>query len=160
MSNWAIVTVGTRNYLHFTRALEKSVRRLHPDVRIIACIIDPIPAENNGHESSVEILPFDALKIAQAKRFLFQYTPFELTCALKSYALQHVFRETKLDKLFYLDGDIQIYSELTPLVEKLEHNDILLTPHLLRPKSLQVPDRWEMDLLDTGVFNGGFVGLR
>jgi hypothetical protein len=160
MNNWAVVTVGTRNYLHFTRALEKSVRSAHPDARIIACVVDPVPVENNGQGSAIEILPFEALKIPRAKRFLFQYTPFELTCALKSYVLQHVFRETKLEKLLYLDGDIQVYGGLTPLLKKLDTDHILLTPHLLRPKSLELPDRWEMDLLDTGVFNGGFMGLR
>ena len=160
MNNWAVVTVTTRNYLHFTRALAVSLRAIHPDARIIACVIDPVPAEKNGQGGTVEVLPYEALEIAQSKRFLFQYTPFELTCALKSYALQHVFRETKLEKLLYLDGDIQVYAELTPLLDKLDRDHILLTPHLLKPKSLEKPDRWEMDLLDTGVFNGGFMGLR
>jgi hypothetical protein len=159
MTDWAIVTVVTRNYLHFTRALAVSLRAAHPEVRILACVVDPLPQRQKAEAEPFEVISFEALGIPQSRRFLFQYTPFELTCALKSYVLLHVFKQTNLRKLLYLDSDIQVYSELMPLLGDLDGNDIVLTPHLACPKSLKEPDHWEMDLLDTGIFNGGFIGV-
>ncbi len=158
-SDWAVVTVVTRNYLHFARALAESVRELHPTARVIACLVDPLP-EGTPLPEGLEILWFDELPLTDHRRFLFQYSPFELTCALKSFALDHVLRCTDLEKLLYLDGDIQVYSPLDPLLKALDTAKILLTPHLTRPRSITQPDRWEMDVLDTGVFNGGFLGVR
>lgn len=160
MSDWAIVTVVTRNYLHFTRALAASVRKVHPEARIIACVVDPLPVRKAACEERFEVIPFEALKIPSARRFLFQYTPMELTCALKSYALLHCFESSSLRRLLYLDSDIFVYGELTALLGTLEDHDLVLMPHLTRPKSLIAPDQWEMDLLDAGVFNGGFIGVR
>lgn len=158
--HWAVVTVGTRNYLHFAKALAASVREFHPQARVIACVVDPLPPEQPDEPGGLEVMGFGQLGIPNARRFLFQYTPFELTCALKSYALDHVFCNTELERLLYLDGDIQVYASLDPLLKRLDDNNILLTPHLTRPRTLGEPDRWEIDTLDTGVFNGGFLGLR
>lgn len=159
-NDWAIVTVVTRNYLHFARALALSVREIHPDARVIACVVDPLPAGVAEANEPFEILPFGALAIAQAQRFLFQYTPFELTCALKAYVLEHVFRSTQVSRLLYFDGDIQVCSSLAPLLANLESGDIVLTTHLSRPRDPGGLDRWEMDVLDTGIFNGGFLGVK
>jgi hypothetical protein len=74
--------------------------------------------------------------------------------------LDHVFRTATLARLLYFDADIHVYASLTPLLDLLQTHNIVLSPHLTRPRSLGEPDRWEMDVLDTGVFNGGFIGVR
>lgn len=160
VSNWAAVTVGTRNYLHFAKALALSIREHHPDARVIACVVEPLSPDQKLDTEGLEVIEFSQLGISSPLRFLFQYSPFELTCALKSFVLDYVFSTTNLDRLLYMDGDIQVYSSLNPLLKQLDTASILLTPHLTRPRNLTAPDTWENDTLSTGVFNGGFLGLR
>jgi len=156
---WAAVTVVTRNYLHFARVLAASVRRVHPEVPIVVCLVDELPSGFSAGDG-LNILPAASLGIPQWRRFLFQYEPFELTCALKSFLLAHQLRTGTFDRLLYLDADIAVYSSLLPLIAALDQANILLTPQLAAPRSVSALDRWEADILDTGVYNGGFVGVK
>jgi hypothetical protein len=158
-SNWAVVTVVTRNYLHFARALAASVRQVHPEVSVVVCLVDELPP-GFSVEDEFQILPASSLGIPRWRRFLFQYEPFELTCALKSFLLAHLLRTKTFDRLLYLDADIAVYSSLLPLIDALDHANILLTPQLAAPRNVAALDRWEADILDTGVYNGGFVGVK
>ena len=160
MENWAIVTVVTRNYLHFARALAASVRHVHPEARMFALILDSEGLALDKQLDQFEVLTFDNLNMPDGKRFLFQYKPFEALAAIRSYLLETIFETTDLEKLVYLDADIQLYSRLDPLLDKLQRYNIILTPHLTRPMTTQGIDHWEKDVLDTGVFNIGFLGIR
>lgn len=156
---WAITTVVTRNYLHFARAMAASVRRVHPEVPVVVCLVDELPP-GLPVENEFQILPAASLGIPWWQRFLFQYTPFELTCALKSYVLAHQLRQGSFDRMLYLDGDISVYSSLESLIAELDQASILLTPQLAAPRSVAALDRWEADILDSGAYNGGFIGVK
>lgn len=158
--NWAVVTVVTRNYLHFARALTESIRKIHPDARIFVGLVDNPPTGFNPKLDAFDVVPFSALKIDASQRFLFQYSPFELTCALKSFFVDHIFETTDVQKVLYLDADIKVYGSLEPLLAALNSASILLTPHLCAPRSIETVDTWETDLLDTGIYNGGCFGVR
>jgi hypothetical protein len=160
MNDWAVVTVVTRNYLHFARALASSVRQVHPEADVIVCLVDEAPVGWQRDQEPFKVIFARELGIQNWSRFLFQYTPFELTCALKPFVLKHIFNTTGISKLLYLDGDIFVSGRLDELLDKLDSASVILTPHLTRPLSLAEPDRWEMDVLDTGIFNGGFIGVR
>lgn len=159
MHNWAIATIATRNYLHFARTLASSVKKIHPDVPIIVCLVDEPPAGWERESESFQTIRAAELGIPHWRRFLFQYNAFELVCALKSYLLLHLLRTTGSERLFFLDGDIALYSTLTPLLDALDDANIILTPQMAAPRSVTEFDRWEADVLDTGAFNIGFLGL-
>jgi lipopolysaccharide biosynthesis glycosyltransferase len=159
-SNWAVVTVVTRNYLHFARALSASVRQVHPEAKVIACLVDEPPDGWQRTQEPFHVVLASELGISNWDKFLFQYTPFDLTCALKPFVLKHAFDTTGIGKLIYLDGDILVCSRLDELMAKLDSANVILTPHLTASRSLKEPDSWEVDLLDSGIFNGGFIGLR
>jgi hypothetical protein len=159
-SNWTVVTVITRNYLHFARALATSVRQVHPDANITVCLVDKPPLGWQRDQEPFKVFFACELGIQNWNGFLFQYTPFELTCALKPFVLKHVLNTTGICKLLYLDGDILVCGRLDDLLGKLDAASIILTPHLTASFCLSEPDRWEVDILNTGIFNGGFIGLR
>jgi hypothetical protein len=159
-SDWAVVTVVTRNYLHFVRALAISLRSVHPEATIVVFILDSDGLALDCQLDQFEVLTFDSLNLPHGRRFLFQYTPFEALAAIRSYLLVHIFKTTGLNKLLYFDADIQIYSGLDSLLEVLQEYNLILTPHLARPRSVDGIDHWEKDVLDTGVFNIGFLGVR
>ena len=159
MNTWAIVTVVTRNYLHFARVLAASVRQIHPQAEVIVCLVDKPSGAWRREDEPFQVVFASELGIPNWERFLFQYAPFELTCALKPFILKHVLDAFGIGKLLYFDGDILVCGRLDGLIGQLDFANVLLTPHLTEPLSLTEPDRWEVDLMDTGIFNGGFVGV-
>ncbi|MEJ8568218.1 putative nucleotide-diphospho-sugar transferase [Elongatibacter sediminis] len=110
-------------------------------------------------ERSFEIIPFEALNLENGRGMLFQYTPFELCCALKPFALRHLL-DQGFERVIYLDADMAVFSGFGPVLEALGSADVLVTPHLDAPfpqDGLQPDDG---HLLLSGMFNLGFIGVR
>ena len=63
--------------------------------------------------------------------FHFKYNIAELTTGVKPYAIEHLLEHHGINRIIYLDADIQVYNALHPVSRALEKSDILLTPHLL-----------------------------
>lgn len=154
----AVVTVVTRNHLHFAVVLAQSVRELHPDLRIVLCVADA-EIDEKFDIDHVEIVAGASLDVPDWDRFAFQYRPIELTCALKPHAIRYAF-EQGAERVFYLDGDICVYGRLDGLFSELDDQDIVLTPHLLGPlpEDGYVPN--ETMIVRHGVFNAGCVGTK
>jgi hypothetical protein len=77
---------------------------------------------------------------------------------LKPYALQHIWRTTDAECLLYLDSDMMIQSSLQPLLGESEGRSVILTPHFASPREGTTVT--EPQTRQTGVYNGGFVGVR
>jgi hypothetical protein len=79
---------------------------------------------------------------------------------VKPFFFEHFFKKTYASaSVIYFDPDIIVYQPLIRLSKSLETHSIVVTPHTIEP----TPD-WktpnELNHLNTGVFNLGFVGLR
>ena len=76
----------------------------------------------------------------------------------KPYLLRHLLNLGFTTAIF-LDADILVLDSLQPLFDDTCAHAIALTPHLLTP--LSGVDRWARDLniLQSGVYNGGFIGI-
>jgi hypothetical protein len=153
----------TFSYLNRARVLFQTLRRFHPDWELVALITDT-PPPGFGFDPDDE--PFDRLVwaeelgVADFKSWLFRHDVVEACTAVKGPFL-HQACAGDADAVIYLDPDTALFSSLDPLVERLETEDILLTPHLIEPN-------WEAEaILDndlsasrTGIFNLGFVAVR
>ena len=113
--------------------------------------------------SSPRLEPFytigiEELDIPDHYGFCFKYTILELNTAAKPYFLSHLFDKHGVQKLIYLDPDILIFRSLSHVVELLDNNSIILTPHLTVP----IEDNYrlnELDILLAGVYNLGFIAI-
>jgi hypothetical protein len=158
MSSLAVVTVITRNYVPYARALAISVKEHEPHTPFWVCLADdPGPEFQPPAEWDHWFLARD-LKIPAWRRFAFQYTPFELSCALKPFAIQHLF-EQGYERVAYLDGDMQVCSPLTDLHRWLDDASIVLTPHDRRARAT-APSSHDRLFMIAGAFNAGFLALR
>lgn len=158
MSATAIVTVVTRNYIHYAHALAISVKRNCPDTPMLVVLADEppdsfVPPKEWDHW----VLGRD-LGIPNWRRYAFQYTPFELSCALKSHAVEYAWK-LGFDRVIFSDGDTQVYSPMTELREWLDESCIALTPHA-RWSKLSPGDNYEHLFLTAGLFNAGFFAVR
>jgi hypothetical protein len=155
-----ICTVVTSNYLHFALALARSVRQYHADLQLVICVVDRTDQLPHTGDPAITFVFGDELEIPQWRRFSFQYTAFELACALKPSVMHYCFEQHDARSVVYLDADMQLYGPLDELTEIAPTWSVVLTPHLLSP----LPDDNLTPTCETfsraGTFNGGFVAIN
>lgn len=159
MPRRAFVTVVTRNYAHFAQAMLQSCREHHPDCDLFVCYADRPPQSWSETVFGTNVLYGDQLNIKDWHRFCFQHTPFELSCALKPFVIAEVLHRG-YDEVIYLDGDMALYGPLSEVFQALEHDSIVITPHLLRPLPVDGQRPHEGAFLVSGAYNAGFFAVR
>lgn len=156
----AICTVITYNRIAWARTLFESINKHNAEIPCYALVIDPPANIVWPLESGFEILHPHSLRMGNVPDLLFQYTPFELCCALKPIALNHLIEELGYQQAIYLDSDILVLSELDRLIEQFKISSILVTPHLdvPFPDDNMKPD--DAHVMLSGIFNLGFIGVK
>ena len=67
----------------------------------------------------------------------------------------------KADAVIYLDPDTCLFNALDPLIEELQHSEIIVTPHQIYPdKERSAIIDNEITSLKTGIYNLGFLAVR
>jgi hypothetical protein len=158
--NRAACTIVSPNYLAYARTLAASYRAHHPDDRffvlIVADLTDPAPFTTPG--LTAVMLP--ALGLANLRAEAMKYDILELNTNVKPTFLKHLIDHHSLDVLTYLDPDICVYAQLTPVFEALAAGaNAVLTPHLTTPITDDCYPT-EQDQLYNGTFNLGFIAVR
>lgn len=157
-----VFTSITSNYIPKARVLAHSVKRMLPSCRFTVLISDAIPPS-----FSLESEPFDRLLrledlgIPDLWQWVFQHSLVELSTAVKGFAAVRLLDQADCSAVLYFDPDIVVLGALDGLVEKFETASILLTPHLTEPEVEMegILDN-ELSVLQHGVFNLGFVGIK
>lgn len=146
------------NYLPKAMALAESVKRHNPDSVFVLCLVErevPSAARDYPHFDDV-VLAKDA-GWDNFDTFMFRHSIVEASTAVKPRFMQYLLqRFTAADKFVYLDPDVLVYGEFMELRELLEHNSIVLAPHLLRPGNVDM----EISSLAHGSYNLGFLAVR
>jgi hypothetical protein len=149
-------------YLDRARVLFATLRRFHPDWELVALVTDEPPA---GFRLDLDDEPFDRvvhpreLAIPDFKAWLFKHDVVEACTAVKGPFLLEACAAA--DAVIYLDPDTALFASLSPVLERLERDDILLTPHLLEPNTdLEAILDNDLSASRTGIFNLGFVAVR
>lgn len=94
----------------------------------------------------------------QFNNMAFYYSVTEFATALKPSVMKFLFTKGS-KKVVYLDPDIMVYEKLEELDNALDKNSIVLTPHTLSPIPRDDLRPSETDILGSGTFNLGFLGL-
>ena len=151
-------TIVAKNYLHYAINLMSSVAEFVPESRRVVALCDR-PDGLDVDALPFEVIELESIEIPHLDRLLYQYTILELNTAIKPFVFAHLFRQGGCDKVIYFDPDIQLFSEGGPLLEQLEHSEIVLTPHL---SDFLDDDRHPSDLsiLQSGTYNLGFIALK
>jgi FkbM family methyltransferase len=152
-------TIVARNYLAFARVLAESFLRIHPDSSFTTLVVDA----ECGFDAADE--PFDVVTPAQLDlsddefhRMAVMYDVTELSTALKPWALRYLI-ENGAEAALYIDPDIQLFSPIDDVAEMVAKHGVALTPHTLwpMPRDNRLPS--EADIMGSGVYNLGFIGV-
>ena len=153
----AVGTIIAKNFLPFARVLAASLRERHPDVPLVTILADrPDAACARGGEP-FEIVLLDDLAIPDLRRLCFGYSRQQMSIALKPYLLGYLLG--RFSSAIFLDADILVLDSLQPLFDAARAHAICLTPHVLAPLSGADRRTRDLNILQAGVYNGGFVGV-
>ena len=159
MSSVAVGTVITKNYLAFARVLATSLRRHHPDLPLHVLVVDdPDGCFDPAAEPFAVLRPGDVTD-TDLRVLCRRHSERELRVVLKPYLLANLL-DRGYDRALGLDADTLLLDRLDPVLDAMHRAPLTLTPHLVRPPV--GPDRIERELniLVSGVYNGGVVGVE
>ena len=156
----AVFTICAKNYLPRARTLGDSIRRLHPDLAFHVFLVDEPdgrvePAQERFHTTTVS-----SIAIPHFRQMAFKYNVLELSCAVKPYCFQHLFREHGYDRLIYFDPDVFVYSGLEVVFSLLDDAFLVLTPHLTKLEDAASSATPLNSFLFVGAYNLGFAAVR
>lgn len=154
----AVCTIISKNYLAAARVLMKGVAEHTPDADRIVLLVDRVDGCFEPERENFRVMLSADLAIPDPRWFHFKYTILELNTAVKPFLIERLMEEG-YDAVVYLDPDIEVHSPLEEVWQGLEGHNAVLTPHLDQPiEDDRTPG--EVDILRTGAYNLGFIGLR
>lgn len=152
-------TICSINYLAQAKTLGDSLLKYNPDYKFYIGLVDKIDESNVAFNKlpNYDIVEVEKLKIDGFDDMFDRYNITELNTAVKPFFLQY-FYDINQDALSvtYFDPDIEIFKSLEDLDKSLLDYSLVLTPHTLSPYPDGLNPK-ERDLLNTGIFNLGFI---
>ena len=158
MNGVAVGTIVAKNFLPFARVLARSLSDHHPTVPFLTLLADRGDATFAPASEPFETVLLDGLGIPDLQRLCFGYSRQQIAIAAKPYLLRHLL-DLGFTTAIFLDADILVLDSLQPLFDDTGAHAIALTPHLLAPLSGVDRRARDLNILQSGVYNGGFIGI-
>lgn len=153
------ITICAVNYLPFAHVLGTSFLKYNSESKFSILVVDSKKVEFERLAEFSYFSPDDLnLDKDTFENMALYYDVTELSTALKPSALKLLF-QLGSEKVIYLDPDIQVFDKLSELELTLNTESIVLTPHTLYPIPRDGLRPTEADILGSGTFNLGFIGL-
>lgn len=154
-------TVITKNYLSLARTLQESLCKYNPGSTLYVLLADRVDGYfDPGKESFQWIFLEDLPEPSWIRKTSFYYTQLEFCNVVRGYLHEYMFKETSHEQWLYLDPDIWVLDSLEPIAKQLEEAAILLSPHRTEPAASGDVRFLELPVLQTGLYNSGFLGIR
>jgi lipopolysaccharide biosynthesis glycosyltransferase len=138
-------------------ALANSIKNVNPEMKFLVCLV-----EREVHPAAAGFSNFDDIVLGKDMgfsdfdQFIFKHSIVEASTAVKGKLFQYMLKAyPQENKFIYLDPDIYAYSDFKELNEILDHESVVLAPHLLAPGNIEM----EISSLKHGVFNLGFLAI-
>lgn len=154
----AVGTVITKNYLPFARVLASSLREHHPEVRFHVLLADDAGGYFDPAREPFPVLTLDEVGITGIAGLEPGYDRAQLLSAAKPFLLSHLL-DAGYENAIYLDADILVLADLLTPLKELPGAGVALTPHLLEPLTSKDRASRELNILQSGSFNAGFLAV-
>lgn len=154
----AVGTIITKSYLPFARTLARSLRALHPDIPVFVLLVDTVDGFFEPADETFELIPLQSVAMRDLWGLCFRYPHLQVGSAMKPHLLRHLLGRG-FDAAVFLDADILVVRSLDRLFSAVREHAVVVTPHLLSPPAGASRVARELNILQSGVYNGGFVGV-
>lgn len=153
----AACTIVSRNYTAYARTLQESLKQSNPDVVFYVLVVDTKDPSFEATCGLDRMIWVEDLGVANFRQLAFKFDILELNTDVKPAMLNWL--ADRHEFYFYLDPDICVYGSLQGLVDRLEGNTAIITPHTTTPiEDGKRPS--EIDFMRAGIYNLGFFGAR
>ncbi|SOE20915.1 hypothetical protein SAMN06298216_1390 [Spirosomataceae bacterium TFI 002] len=162
MSQKAVFTICSINYLAQARVLGESLLKFNPEYSFFIGLCDKI--EGSGVDKSklpdFPIIEAHTIGIENFDWMQENYDITEFNTAIKPFFLQYFLDQNpEIEFLYYIDPDIQFFDKLTVVEDGLANHDIVLTPHFYTPVYDDFKMR-EQEMFVNGIYNLGFLAVK
>jgi hypothetical protein len=154
-NNIAFFTVCNIAYLPKALVLAESVRA-YTQHKLKVVVFDR-KCEFKHPSDMIELIWAEDLGVARYDELAFIYDIIEFSTSLKPLITLKLLQDH--EKVVFLDPDTCLLSSAAPIVEALDRDDILLTPHHTTPQPSTV-DESDLPMMRFGSFNLGFFAVR
>jgi len=154
-----VLTLCSANYLAQAKTLADSVLEHNPEYHIVIGLVDRVPKNLNPlYWQPHELIPVEDLAIPGLADMVDRYGIVELNTAVKPFYIEYLYQQNaQAEAVIYLDPDILVLSDLSPVSDKLHSNNILVTPHSCSFDDSSTNVYYELGMLRTGIYNLGFL---
>ena len=154
-----VCSVISSNYFAQARVLQKSLKATNADLDFVLLVLDFEELDEKLSNPDFQIIGLGALgNAAPFRRMRLIYNVVEFATSVKPFLLNHLLSQG-YEVAIYLDPDILVCGDFSPVVSKVAIDSILLTPHALTPYPRDGLSPSETDIMRAGVFNLGFIGV-
>jgi hypothetical protein len=154
-----VCTIVARNYLGAARVLARSFGLHNPGGTCWTLVIDDIDGEADGSVEPFEVVRPEELAIEPWHEMTAGYSVLELSTAVKPWLVRHLLDRPGVERVTYLDPDIQVFDSLGEVEDLLREHALVVNPHLIAPMPRDGRKPAETDILISGSFNLGFAGF-
>lgn len=158
MPDLAVATIVAKNYVSFARVLAQSFLSHHPDVPFFALLSDEVDGYFDPGAEPFCLVRQSEVGIPDLPRLRVRYDRKQVAVTSKPYLLSHLL-DRGFGSVIFLDPDIWVLGSLDHLFSLVREHAAVLMPHLLAPLSGEDGVERELNILRSGVYNGGFVGV-
>ena len=154
----ALGTIVAKTHLPYARVLARSLHEHEPSARLHVLLADEVDDCFVPEEEPYELLLLRDLPIPRNDAFRFNHAKQALSYAATPYLLEALL-DHGFDGALFIKQESLVMGPLAPMIELVERHAIVLTPHLL--DSVEGPDgaARELNILQSGVFNVGLMGV-
>ncbi|MEO5678795.1 MAG: hypothetical protein ABIS47_03915 [Acidimicrobiales bacterium] len=156
MGRIACGTIVAKSHLALARVLASSFHRWHPSIPFYVLLTDEVDGRFDPRDEPFELLALDDVAVPAGMRFW--YRQQELTYAMAPNLIAHLL-DQGFDQVGYLKQESLVVGSLEATLASLASAPITLTPHLLTPLQGALRIDRELNVLQSGVYNAGFVGV-
>jgi hypothetical protein len=151
-------TVAAKGTLASARVVARSFAEHHPDIPFFVLLADEVDGYFDPVREPYELLLLHDLDIPDPPRFHFGLAQQPLSFAATPYLVDKLL-DLGYERVLFIKQESLVLGKLDPIVAALPDGGIALTPHLLAPLEGDDAEARELNILLSGVFNVGLVGI-
>jgi hypothetical protein len=154
-------TICSNNYLAQAITLGQSINQYNLNAKFYIGLIDELPLEFKIPDF-IHVIPLSQLlEVEKILDLAKSYNIVELNTSVKPSYFKYLLKiNENIERIYYIDPDIEFYGPLNLLNSYLDEHSILLTPHFFSPIPLDGKIPGENIATNYGMYNLGFLGLN
>jgi len=143
-------TAASSEYKPMVKLLVESFFQFHPKNKFIIFSADKYDLRSINESDNLEYRRLN-IEVDSESKYL-SYSKIKPS-------VLRVLIEEGYNSIIFLDPDTLVMSSLDEIIDIVMNNSLTLTPHIISFIEEKAIDNYDKILLNTGIFNAGFIGL-